>query len=60
MQRKNRISYWSADFTDSTTGLITSAGFELTYEALIIWLQKNLEKLPKGEAKISKKLLRKG
>jgi hypothetical protein len=60
MQRKNRLSYWCAEFTDSETGLITSAGFELSNPELVVWLQEHLDELPKGEGKLVKKLLRKG
>jgi hypothetical protein len=59
MQRVNRVSYWSVEFTDKDTGMISSVGFELSQPALVVWLQANLDKLPKGEGKMVKKLLRK-
>jgi hypothetical protein len=60
MQRVNRISYWTVEFTDKKTGMVISTGFELSQPEIVVWIQKNLDKLPKGEGKIVKKLLRKG
>ena len=60
MRRKNRISYWTVEFTDKDTQLVSDSGFESSHPALVVWVQANLDKLPKGEGKMVKKLLHKG
>lgn len=55
----SNMSYWTVEFTDSNTGLISEAGNETTYAGIILWAQSHLDILPKGEGKfIQKKLKR--
>ena len=56
-RRYGNFWYWCAEFTDAN-GMITEAGNESTNAALVVWLQKNLDRLPKGEGKIIRKRMR--
>jgi hypothetical protein len=58
-RRYTKLKYWCLEFTDSETGLITEAGNEQTFSAIVVWAQDHLNELPKGEGKIVQKTLRK-
>ena len=61
MARKyGSMKYWCVQFTDLTTGLITETGNEGTMAELTVWVQRNLDKLPRGEGKFVRKSLRNG
>jgi len=57
-RRYGSFYYWCVEFTDLVTGLVTEAGNETSFAALAVWVQKNLDQLPKGEGKFVKKRLR--
>lgn len=44
--------YWTILYTDPDTGLVTEAGNQESWEALVIWTAENLDKLPAGEGKM--------
>lgn len=47
--------YWTILYTDPETGLVTEAGNQPSWEALVTWAQANLESLPPGEGKMVNK-----
>ena len=59
MRKYSNMSYWTVNYTDPITGMITECGNEETMGALTVWVQAHLDELPKGEGRMVKKNFRK-